>query len=39
MVYLEQSWQDFFDLMNTIDVPADFLVDRQDSPPQERDLL
>jgi len=32
------SWEDFFDLMNTIDVPADFLADRKDRPPQKRNL-
>jgi antitoxin VapB len=34
-----ESWQDFFELMKTIDVPEDFLVDRQDAPPQKRRLL
>ena len=32
------SWQDFFELMKTIDVPADFLSDREDRPPQKRKL-
>jgi antitoxin VapB len=31
-----ESWQDFFELMKTIDVPEDFLADRQDKPPQKR---
>jgi len=26
-----ESWQDFFELMKTIDVPEDFLADRQDA--------
>jgi antitoxin VapB len=34
-----ESWQDFFDLMKTIEVPEDFLADRQDSPPQKRNLF
>jgi len=33
------GWDDFFALMKTVEVPADFLDDRQDSPPQERDLF
>ena len=34
-----ESWQDFFELMKTIDVPEDFLADRQDAPPQKRKLF
>ena len=34
-----ESWQDFFELMKTIDVPSDFLADRQDAPPQKRKLF
>jgi antitoxin VapB len=34
-----ESWQDFFELMKTIDVPEDFLADRQDVPPQKRKLF
>ena len=30
-----ESWQDFFELMKTIDVPEDFLGDRQDAPPKK----
>lgn len=33
------SWDGFFELLNATDVPDDFLVDRDDSPPQERDPL
>lgn len=33
------DWEDFFELMKTIEVPADFLADRQDTPPQARDLF
>ncbi len=33
------SWQDFFDLMKTIDVPNDFMADRDDAPAQKRDLF
>ena len=31
-----ESWQDFFELMKAIDVPGDFLADRQDAAPQKR---
>ena len=34
-----ESWQDFFELMKTIDVPDDFLADRHDAPPQKRKLF
>jgi antitoxin VapB len=34
-----ESWQDFFELMKSIDVPEDFLADRQDAPPQKRKLF
>jgi antitoxin VapB len=34
-----ESWQDFFELMKTIDVPEDFLAGRKDTPPQKRDLF
>jgi antitoxin VapB len=34
-----ESWQDFFALMKTIDVPADFLADRHDALPQKRKLF
>ena len=33
------SWQDFFELMKTIDVPEDFMADRDDVPPQKRKLF
>jgi antitoxin VapB len=33
------SWADFFELMETIDVPHDFMADRENEPPQERDLF
>lgn len=33
------SWRDYFELMKTIDVPEDFLADRQDAPPQKRKLF
>jgi antitoxin VapB len=33
------SWKDFFELLKTVDVPDDFLSDRKDTPPQERDLF
>ena len=34
-----ESWNDFFELLKTVDVPDDFLSDRKDAPPQERDLF
>jgi antitoxin VapB len=34
-----ESWQDFFALAKTADVPKDFLSNRKDAPPQERDLF
>jgi antitoxin VapB len=34
-----ESWQDFFELMKTIEVPKDFLADRDDAPPQKRELF
>ena len=34
-----ESWQDFFELMKTIEVPEDFLADRQDAPPQKRKVF
>ena len=33
------SWQDFFALTSTIDIPEDFLAHRRDSPPQKRKLF
>ena len=34
-----ESWKDFFALMRTIDIPEDFLADRQDTLPQKRRLF
>lgn len=34
-----ESWDDFFELMKTIDVPEDFMADRGNVPPQKRDLF
>ncbi len=34
-----ESWEDFFELMRTVDVPQDFLADRKDTPPQKRRLF
>jgi antitoxin VapB len=33
------SWEGFFDLIKTIEVPDDFLAERKDMPPQKRDLF
>ena len=32
------NWDDFFELAARTDVPADFLAERDSSPPQERDF-
>ena len=34
-----ESWQDFFELTETLDLPDDFLADRRDKPPQKRKLF
>jgi antitoxin VapB len=34
-----ESWRDFFQLLKTLDLPEDFLADRQDPPPQKRNLF
>lgn len=33
------SWQDFFDLVDGLDIPQDFLFDRETSLPQKRKLF
>jgi antitoxin VapB len=33
------SWQDFFDLTRTLDIPEDFLSNRRDTAPQKRKLF
>jgi HTH-type transcriptional regulator / antitoxin HipB len=33
------SWEDFFKLTESIEVPEDFMDDRVSEPPQERDLF
>ena len=33
------SWDSFFEMADEARVPADFMSDRQDSPPQKRKLL
>jgi antitoxin VapB len=30
------SWKDFFELVDTLDIPEDFMSDRDVSPPQKR---
>jgi antitoxin VapB len=30
------SWDEFFQLVKRLDVPQDFMADRQDAPPQSR---
>ncbi len=34
-----ESWKSFFELVDRADVPEDFLSDRGDQEPQERDLF
>jgi len=34
-----ESWEDFFELMKSIDVPSDFLAERDDTPAQKRKLF
>ena len=34
-----ESWEDFFEMMKSIEVPRDFLTDRGDSKPQKRKLF
>jgi len=34
-----ESWESFFKLTGQAGVPEDFMSDRQDEPPQERELL
>ena len=33
------TWDDFFKLMETVDVPEDFMAERDNEIPQERDLF
>jgi antitoxin VapB len=33
------SWDDFFKLRAETDIPADFMADRGDGPPQRRELF
>jgi len=33
------GWREFYDLLGQIEVPDDFLSDRGDTRPQERDLF
>ena len=32
------SWKELFELIDTVAVPEDFLADRNDMPPQKREL-
>jgi len=33
------TWDDFFDLLKTVEIPKDFMVEREDSLTQERDVF
>jgi antitoxin VapB len=32
------NWDDFFDLLKKVEIPKDFMVGREDSLPQEREI-
>jgi antitoxin VapB len=34
-----ESWQDFFALADSVEIPEDFLADCRDAPPQKRKLF
>jgi len=34
-----ESWDNFFELTSQANIPEDFMSDRQDTPPQKRDLF
>ena len=34
-----ETWDDFLSLLKKVKVPNDFLMDREDTPPQERDIF
>jgi len=34
-----ETWQEYFDLLKTLDIPQDFLSERDDRPPQRRKLF
>lgn len=33
------SWQEFFELADRTEIPADFMADREDQPAEERNLI
>ena len=33
------TWDDFFDLLKTVEIPKDFMVEREDSLTQDRDIF
>lgn len=33
------DWENYFHLLSTLDLPADFMAERNDAPPQHRDLF
>ncbi len=33
------TWDDFFDLRNTLDIPEDFLTERENEPTNDRELF
>ena len=33
------NWSDYFDLLETLDIPADYMADRKDEPTQPREIF
>lgn len=34
-----ENWDDFFNLLKTVEIPKDFMMSREDSVSQERDIF
>lgn len=34
-----ESWQEYFSLVDSLEIPTDFLTERDDRPPQKREPL
>lgn len=34
-----ESWQEYFSLVDSLEIPSDFLTERDDQPPQKRKLF
>lgn len=33
------DWTDFFDLVKTMEIPEDFMSERENAPPEDKDLF